>query len=161
MLTYYQGNKAHARELRGRMTEAEQRLWFHFRRDQLGVRFCRRRPLGPYVVDFYAPKAKLVIELDGSQHFESRHCERDTLRDGWLRSQGVVVMRFDDRQALLETPMVLEVILAAVRKALGGEIPPIPLLEKGGSHCTPPKGPPLCKRGDRGDLTVPLPDEDD
>lgn len=160
MLAYYQGNKTHARELRGRMTEAEQRLWFHLRRDQTGVRFYRQRPLGPYIVDFYAPKARLVIELDGSQHFEPRHSERDALRDGWLQSQGIAVLRFDDRQALLETEAVLEVILAAVRKAVAGEIPPCPPLGKGGDNRTPPEGPPLCKRGARGDLAT-LPRKDD
>lgn len=160
MLTYYQGNKAHARELRGRMTEAEQMLWFHLRRDQLGVRFYRQRPLGPYIVDFYSPKARLVTELDGSQHFEPRHRARDAVRDGWLQSQGIVVLRFDDRQALLETEAVLEVILAAVQKAMGGEIPLTPPLEKGGDNRTPPDGSPLCKRGDRGDLAT-LPKEAD
>jgi very-short-patch-repair endonuclease len=63
-----------AREFRKNMTEAEQALWFRLRRKQLlDVQFYRQRPIGNHVVDFYAPSAKLVIEVDGSQHLEKDH----------------------------------------------------------------------------------------
>lgn len=134
MLTYVARNKDHARQLRGRMTDAEQRLWLHLRRDQPGVRFYRQKPLGPYIVDFYAPKARLVVELDGSQHiYDPAIKEKDTVRDAWLKSQGLTVLRFDDRQVLTETQAVLEVIFQAVREATGGEIPPVPPFAKGGT----------------------------
>ena len=134
MLTYVQRNKALARELRGRMTDAEQRLWFHLRRDQFGVRFYRQKPLGPYIVDFHSPRARLVIELDGSQHVDDPvQKTRDAQRDAWLIAQGLRVMRFDDRQVLAETGAVLEVIFRAVLEASGGEIPPNPPFSKGGT----------------------------
>jgi very-short-patch-repair endonuclease len=80
--------KTYARDLRRRQTDAEQCLWQRLRRDQLGVRFLRQRPLGSYIVDFYAPTARLVIELDGGQHFEPEYQARDAKRDAWLKSQG-------------------------------------------------------------------------
>jgi len=135
VLGYVQRNKDFARQLRGRMTEAEQRLWFHLRRDQLGVRFYRQKPLGPYIVDFHAPKAKLVIELDGSQHYDDpTQKEKDSSRDAWLSAQGHKVLRFDDRQMLTETQAVLEVIFQVVRQSTGGEIPPTPPFAKGGAN---------------------------
>jgi len=122
-----------ARNLRSHQTEAEQKLWFHLRRDQLGVRFYRQHPLGPYILDFYAPKAKLVVELDGSQHFDDPgQRQKDAQRDTWLNAQGIRVLRFNDRQALIETEAVLEVILKAVRDGTAVEIPPCPPLRKGG-----------------------------
>src|SRR4051794_4161542 len=70
-LTYGRTLKPIARLLRREMTDAEQRLWFRLRRKQLeGVQFYRQKPIGPYIVDFFAPTIDLVIEVDGSQHFE-------------------------------------------------------------------------------------------
>ncbi|MBK6743940.1 MAG: DUF559 domain-containing protein [Hydrogenophilales bacterium] len=132
MLTYVERNATFARTLRQRMTEAEQRLWFHLRHDQLGTRCYRQKPLGKYIVDFYLPKVKLVIELDGSQHSNDpgqRHADR--LRDAWLQSQGLRVLRFDDRQMLTETEAVLEVIFSAVREATAAKSPPSPPFAKG------------------------------
>jgi very-short-patch-repair endonuclease len=123
--------KTYARELRTHQTEAEQRLWQRLRRDQLGVRFLRQRPLGEYILDFYAAALHLAVEVDGSQHLAAGGRARDQRRDAWLRSQGIRVLRFDDRQVLLETDGVVEVILRAVEQACG-RIPPIPPLEKGG-----------------------------
>ena len=125
--------KPFARQLRARQTDAESRLWFHLRRDQLGVRFYRQRPFGQYILDFYAPKARLVVELDGSQHVDDPAVrKRDELRDLWLRSQGLKVLRFDDRQVLTETRAVMEVISKAVVEVCPGGIPPSPPFPKGG-----------------------------
>lgn len=122
-----------ARNLRSHQTEVEQKLWFHLRRDQLGVRFYRQRPLGPYILDFYAPKAKLVVELDGSQHIDDPgQRQKDAQRDTWLNAQGIRVLRFDDRQALIETEAVLEVIFQTVRNGVAVGIPPSPPSRKGG-----------------------------
>ena len=63
-----------------------------------------------FIVDFYSPKAKLVIELDGSQHFEPGYQARDKERDTQLARAGLKVLRFDDRQVLTETEAVLKVI---------------------------------------------------
>ena len=115
MLIYAPHLKYFARKLRSGMTDAEQRLWSRLRRKQLhGVQFYRQRPLGHYIVDFYAPAAKLVVELDGGQHFEPAGIRRDQRRDAWLRSVGLHVLRFDDRQVLLETDLVLEAIWQAM-----------------------------------------------
>lgn len=104
-----------ARQLRSRQTEAEQKLWYHLRRDQLGVRFYRQRPPGSYILDFYAPKAQLAVELDGSQHMDDpEQKRRDLQRDAWLQAQGIRVLRFDDRQALQETQAVLQRIFQAL-----------------------------------------------
>jgi very-short-patch-repair endonuclease len=130
--------KTYARALRGHQTEAEQHLWQHLRRDQLGVRFLRQRPLGQYIVDFYAPTARLAIELDGGQHFEPENQSRDLERDAWLNAQGLKVLRFDDWQVLAETQAGLEVIIQAVRLATGGGIPPTPLWERGEENPNPP-----------------------
>jgi len=71
-----------------------------------------------YTVDFYCPAAKLVIELDGSQHFEADRLLNDQSRDAALARAGLHVLRFDNRQVLLEMQAVLEVIneVAATRK---------------------------------------------
>jgi very-short-patch-repair endonuclease len=125
--------KPNARNLRKRQTDAEQCLWRHLRRDQSGARFLRQRPLGQYIVDFYAPRARLVIELDGSQHIDDPvQREKDKCRDTWLNSRGLRVLRFDDRQVLTETQAVLEVIFSVVKHALDGGIPPGPPFSKGG-----------------------------
>ncbi len=126
--------KPNARNLRKRQTDAEQCLWRHLRRDQLGARFLRQRPLGQYIVDFYAPRARLVIELDGSQHIDDPvQREKDKCRDAWLNSRGLRVLRFDDRQVLTETQAVLEVIFSVVKHALDGGIPSGPLYPRTGA----------------------------
>ena len=96
------------------MTDAEQKLWFRLRRKQVnGWQFYRQKPLGPYIVDFYCPAARLVVEVDGSQHFEPAQLEADRVRDAYLASLALRVLRFDDRQVLLETDGVVAVIAAA------------------------------------------------
>ncbi|OGQ65378.1 MAG: hypothetical protein A3F89_07175, partial [Deltaproteobacteria bacterium RIFCSPLOWO2_12_FULL_50_11] len=78
MLLYRRDLKQRARHLRNHMTESERLLWSRLRKKQiLGVQFYRQKPMGDYIVDFYAPKVKLVIEVDGSQHLEEDHIERD------------------------------------------------------------------------------------
>jgi len=109
--------KEPARSLRTNMTDAEQLLWQRVRRKQIqSVQFYRQKPLLSYIVDFYCPAAKLVIELDGSQHYEAEHQIRDRLRDEALGKLGLHVLRFDNRQVLLETDAVLTVIDDVVRE---------------------------------------------
>lgn len=111
--------QAPARLLRKNMTDAEQVLWQRVRRKQIGgVQFYRQKPLLSYVVDFYCPAAKLVVELDGSQHFEQEHQSKDRLRDEALVRLGLQVLRFDNRQIMLETEAVLAVIDSVVRARL-------------------------------------------
>ncbi len=116
--------KSNSRRLRSNMTDAEQHLWQRLRRKQInGWQFYRQKPLGPYIVDFYCAAAHLVVELDGSQHFEDYHQRADQQRDAFLQGLGLRVLRFDNRQVLLETDAVLEVII---------QIPPSPPFSKGG-----------------------------
>ncbi len=111
MLNYRDTLKPLAKQLRGNMTDAEQKLWFHLRRKQiLGVAFFRQRPIGEYIVDFYAPTKKLVIEVDGSQHFDADIYAKDAARTAYLESLGFHVLRFNNQQVLTETASVLEMI---------------------------------------------------
>jgi len=116
ILVYNHRLKAKARWLRRNSTDAELDLWQRWRRKQiLGVQFYRQNPIGNYIVDFYAPAVRLVVELDGSQHLERGQAEYDARRTRDLEQRGVTVLRFDDRQALLETESVLEMIFHAVK----------------------------------------------
>ena len=102
------------------MTDAEQCIWSHVRCKQiLGIQFYRQKPIGPYIVDFYAPAATLVIELDGSQHFEPEHARRDAERDAFLTDQGLLVQRFNNMQALTETEEVMEEIFSLCKERQG------------------------------------------
>jgi len=111
MFVYDRKLKPFSRRLRREMTDAEQRLWYRLRRKQLHhVQFYRQKPLGEYVVDFYAPAVCLVIEVDGSQHLEAAAMVADGRRSDALLRMGLDVLRFDNRQALLETDAVVEEI---------------------------------------------------
>jgi len=111
--------KQFSRALRSNMTDAERLLWQRLRNRQLcGVQFYRQKPLLSFIVDFHCPKAKLVIELDGGQHFEPEHLAKDSERDMRLKSIGLKVLRFDDRQVMRETDAVLEMIYAEVVRRL-------------------------------------------
>ena len=84
------------------LTDAEKVLWSRLRRKQLfDVQFYRQKPIGNnYIVDFYAPLAKLIIEVDGSQHFEENHLQKDKERDLFMEMQGLRVLRFTNREIL-------------------------------------------------------------
>jgi very-short-patch-repair endonuclease len=126
-----------ARQLRSEMTPAERRLWMHVRRKQiLGVQFLRQRPIADYVVDFLAPTANLVVEVDGGQHYEDAHESRDFRRDRFLRDRGYQVLRFTNTQVLRQTDDVLEAIHQTLAEALKN--PPQPPFSKGGSQSGEP-----------------------
>ena len=94
-----------ARQLRRKETDAERRLWMHLRRHQLGVQFRRQHPIGPYIVDFCCVDRMLIVELDGGQHEDQR--AQGAARTDWLAKQGFRVLRFSDREALVQTEAVL------------------------------------------------------
>ena len=132
LLKYNPYLKRRARRLRSDMTEAEQLVWSKLRRKQiLGVQFYRQKPIGDYIVDFYAPKARLVVEVDGSQHLKPNYAQRDAQRDAYLAGLGLIVLRFRNSQVLKELDPVAEVIFQTVAEC-GAENPPIPPLRKGG-----------------------------
>ena len=116
MTPYNPALKPLARQLRSNMTDAERSLWQRLRRDQVnGVRFNRQKPLAGYIVDFYCAAAGLVIELDGSQHLEADSMEYDAIRTDVLTSPGFKVLRFDNRQVLLNIDHVMAVIFDTVQ----------------------------------------------
>lgn len=111
MQPYSRDLKPLSQKLRSTQTEAERKLWQRINRDQLlGFRFNRQKPLLSYIVDFYCLKAKLVIELDGSQHYEPDYQEKDRLRDAELNSLGFTVMRFDNHSVMTNIDGVVEAI---------------------------------------------------
>jgi very-short-patch-repair endonuclease len=83
-----------ARQLRWNMTEPERTLWALLRSKQIGLRFRRQHPIGPYFLDFYCASARLCVEVDGPVHLEPDQVEKDSRREEWLRSQGIRVLRF-------------------------------------------------------------------
>ncbi len=90
-------------------------MWSQIRRKQiLGVQFNRQRPIAGYIVDFYGVEAKLVIELDGSQHYEPDALTYDVERTKVLESLGLKVIRFDNSQVFSELNGVVSVILKEV-----------------------------------------------
>lgn len=91
-LTYTKNQRDFARKLRANQTNAERRLWQAIRKNQLGPKFRRQAPIGPFVIDFLSHQAKLSIELDGGQHAEMQ--TYDTNRTAFIESKGFHVLRF-------------------------------------------------------------------
>jgi len=85
--------KDEARELRNNATSQEDKLYYQFLR-RFKVRIHRQKVIGYYIVDFYCYKAKLVIEIDGGQHFQDKKMDQDDVRTRFLESQGLLVLRF-------------------------------------------------------------------
>lgn len=86
-------NKRIAQILRAEQTEEERKLWFCFLR-YLPVKILRQQTIGNYIVDFYCASAKLVIELDGIQHYSEEGQKKDNERDGYLNGLGITVVRY-------------------------------------------------------------------
>ena len=104
MLRYNKSLKECSRSLRVNMTEAERLLWEKIRGKQLkGCQFYRQKTIGSYIVDFYCPRAKLVIELDGGQHYSSEVKAKDRAREGCMKGIGLRVLRFSDKEVFNNT----------------------------------------------------------
>ena len=82
------------KQLRREATAAERKLWSALRNNQLGVKFRRQHPVGPYIADFYSREAHLVVEVDGPGHFEPEQIQYDAERDAYMRQLGLDVLRF-------------------------------------------------------------------
>ena len=106
-----------AKQLRKEMTKEERHLWYDFLRTY-SVRFSRQKVLGKYIADFYSAEAKLVIELDGSQHYEELNVEKDTDRTAFLEGYGLTVIRIPNDEVMRNFRGVREYIDAAVRQSL-------------------------------------------
>jgi very-short-patch-repair endonuclease len=94
-------------------------LWRHLRDRRLaGFKFRRQSPIGRYIVDFVCFEAKVILELDGSQHAEEAQAERDCVRDEWLGSQGFEVLRFWNTEVIKNVSGVLMKIREACQRTL-------------------------------------------
>lgn len=114
-----------ARGLRGTMTDAEHRLWYHLRgRRLLDAKFRRQFPIGHYIVDFVCLASRLIVEVDGGHHNGSQH---DATRDRFLYTQGFTVLRFWNNDVLADT----DAVLAAICDALGVRPSPQPSAASG------------------------------
>ncbi|MFE4108361.1 endonuclease domain-containing protein [Almyronema epifaneia] len=96
-----------AKELRKNMTSAEKKLWYSYLR-QFRFKVLRQRPIAHFIVDFYCPSLKLVIEIDGDSHFTDEGQAYDRERTAQLEGYGLSVIRFTNQQILLEFRSVCE-----------------------------------------------------
>jgi len=106
-----------ARKLRKDMTKEERHLWYDFLRSY-PVRFSRQKVLGKYIVDFYSAEAKLVIELNGAQHFEKENMARDAERTAFLEGYGLRVLRIPNNEVNRNFTGVCEYIDDACEQSL-------------------------------------------
>ena len=104
-----------ARKLRKEMTPHERKLWYLFLR-HYPVKVYKQKIIQSYIVDFYCAPAKLVIELDGSQHYEEAGKAGDQMRDKALQQAGLLVLRFSNREIDREFPAVCEQIDRVIRE---------------------------------------------
>ncbi len=112
--------KTNARTLRKNMTKEEALLWYRFL-SKYPLRFRRQYIIGNYIVDFYCHAAKLVIELDGSQHYEPEEAQKDKIRTKYLESLGLRVLRFTNLEVWRQFRAVCETIDCAANRFPRGE----------------------------------------
>ena len=105
---------SYARELRREMTPHERKLWYLFLQ-KYPVKIYKQTIIERYIVDFYCAPAKLVIEIDGTQHYEEDGKARDKARDEILRSLGLTVLRFSNRDFDRDFHAVCEMIDQTIR----------------------------------------------
>ena len=106
-----------AKQLRKEMTKEERHLWYDFLRGY-PIRFSRQKVLGKYIADFYSAKARLVIELDGSQHYENDNIPKDTETTDFLKNYGLTAIRLPTTEIHQNFQGVCEYIDSAVKQSL-------------------------------------------
>ena len=106
-----------AKKLRKEMTKEERHLWYDFLRTY-PVRFSRQKVLGKYIADFYSAEAKLIIELDGSQHYEEHNIKKDAERTAFLEGYGLTIIRIPNNEINRNFCGVCEYIDIAVKESL-------------------------------------------
>ena len=122
--------KEKRRELRKNMTEAEKALWKELRGKRLaGLKFFRQYGIGAYIADFYCPQRKLVIEVDGGQHFSEDGKTHDAQREHYMSSLGIYTLRFSNLDILKNLDGTWERIIQVVK-----ELPPAPSLCQEGAR---------------------------
>ncbi|MBF0511088.1 MAG: endonuclease domain-containing protein [Candidatus Omnitrophica bacterium] len=103
--------KANRRILRNNQTEAERDLWNILRNKQMGgYKFFRQYGIGYYIADFYCPSLKMVIEVDGGQHFSEEGIKHDHQREAFLKKMGIKVLRLNNMDVLRNMEGVFEYI---------------------------------------------------
>jgi very-short-patch-repair endonuclease len=115
MLPYNKNLVELAKTLRKNMTPAEKCLWVRIRHGSLGCMFFRQKPIGEYIVDFYSFKANLVVEVDGEIHLGIEAKNNDRLRDEYMQSLELTVLRFMNSQVLNDIDGVVEKIAGQIR----------------------------------------------
>ena len=106
-----------ARELRTNMTREERHLWYDFLKNY-PVRFLRQKVIDNYIVDFYCHSARLIIELDGSQHFEEKEILRDTIRTQKIEKRNLTVIRIPNNQIFKNFDGVCKYIDETIRRSI-------------------------------------------
>ena len=122
--------RGNARRLRREMTDAERKLWYAVRARRFErLSFRRQTPIGPFIVDFFCPEHRLIVELDGGQHNDEAHKAYDARRDAWLRGEGFEVLRFWNSDVFLEWDAMAERIWHTLqnRPSRRAPSPPTPL----------------------------------
>ncbi len=107
-----------ARQLRKNATAEENKLWYQYLRS-FPIRFLRQKVIDRYIADFYCAKAKLVLELDGSQHYENDGITKDEIRTKALEKHGLLVIRIPNNEVRNNFPGVCAYIEKAVQERIG------------------------------------------
>ena len=118
---YNKNLKRASQELRKKMTPQEKHLWYDFLKNY-PVQFYRQRPIYKFIADFYCAKAKLVIEIDGSQHYSEEGLEYDSLRSEIINKYGVEVIRFSNYDIDNDFEGVCVTIDKIISKRIGEEM---------------------------------------
>jgi very-short-patch-repair endonuclease len=118
--------RATAKKLRANTTPHERTLWRALKELPIeGTHFRRQAPIGPYVVDFFCPAKRLIIELDGGHHNEDATAQRDSERQAWLEKEGYRVIRFWNSEISRELKAVMEKIYVEMHGAREAEALPL------------------------------------
>ena len=112
--------RSRAQTLRKNMTLEERILWYQYLRTY-PVQWNRQKVIGSYIVDFYCKRAKLILELDGSQHYEPDAMDYDRERTAYLNAQGYTVLRFSNTDVKTNLAGVCDVIHRTTQNLLRGE----------------------------------------
>ena len=108
-----------AGRLRRALSTPEAMLWNLLRRSPAGVRFRRQYPVGPYIADFYCPAAKLVIEVDGDAHNFAESAARDEVRDRFIRSLGLEVLRIPAGEVFRDATAIADALVRMCVERIG------------------------------------------
>lgn len=108
-----QRNVDKARNLRADMSLPEVLLWQQLRNRPLGRKFRRQHPIGPYVLDFYCPQARIAVEVDGIAHDMGDRPQRDETRMAWLEGQGITLLRIPAGDVLKSAEDVAAAVVLA------------------------------------------------